>query len=131
MPPLEECVGPSINRFKGWLASGEGPTVPATESPLDPDGEGLIANASFTRPAAQWSGGDKWHLAIPSTGGQVATAFFPFEASSWEERLGPPPHTFEEALADASGFTIVGNTQNELSFEGLRIDGFTPDCKEP
>lgn len=172
LPSVVECTAPSIDRLREWLASGEGPTTPATGSLLVAEGDSYVARAAFTsasewhvlaiwfgnefgatidlsdssgftltysatadfyfqlRPAAQWSGGDKWHMPIPSTAGQVVTTFFPFESSEWTERLGTPPHSFLEALSDASGFAVVGNSQNELSFYGLQIDGFTPDCKE-
>lgn len=171
LPTLEECATPSIDRLQQWIASGEGPTEPATGTLLvEKDGGGYVAEATFTsgsewhvlvvwlgnefgasidltasagftltysstadffiqlRPAAEWSGGAKWHMPIPSSSGQVVTQTFPFEAAQWTEKLGTPPHTFEEALADASGFVIVGNTINDLTFHGLRIDGFEPPC---
>jgi hypothetical protein len=80
------------------------------------------------RPAAYWSGGDKWHMPIPGTQGQVVTSFFPFDASAWQERLGTPSHTFAEAQANARGMVVVGNQPNLLSFYGLRIDGYVPEC---
>jgi hypothetical protein len=80
------------------------------------------------RPAFEWSGGAKWHMPIPSSGGQVVTHTFAFDASDWEERLGAVPHTFEAALADARGLVPVGNSQNEISFHSLRIDGYEPPC---
>jgi hypothetical protein len=170
-PPLEECATPSIDRLQQWIASGEGPTEPATGTLLvEKDGGGYVAEAAFTsasewhvlvvwlgnefgasidltassgftltysstaeffiqlRPASAWSGGAKWHMPIPNSNGQVVTQTFPFEADQWIQKLGTPPHTFEEALADASGFVIVGNTINELTFHSLRIDGFEPPC---
>ncbi|GEM_PF-3560967 len=170
--PVENCPGVSIDRYQQWLASGEGPTVPATGSLLRQESDSTIARASFTqdnqwhvlaiwlgnefgasvnltlskgfsltysatndfyiqlRPAVQWSGGAKWHLLIPSTAGQSTTTFFPFEAAQWIKltALGEPPHTFEEALADASGLVVVGNTKNEISFSGLRVDTYEPPC---
>jgi hypothetical protein len=80
------------------------------------------------RPGFEWSGGAKWHMPIPSTGGQTVTATFPFSADVWQERLGTPPHTFEAALADARGLVPVGNSVNELTFSGLHIHGFEPPC---
>lgn len=112
-----------------WLGNEFGASIDLTGS----SGFTMTYSASADfyiqlRPAEEWSGGNKWHMPISSSGGAVITTFFPFDASKWEQRLGSVPHTFKSALADASGFVIVGNTVNELSFSGLRIDGFVPTC---
>ena len=114
-----------------WLGNEFGASVDLKVSP------GFTLSYSATsdfyiqlRPAFEWNGGHKWHLSVPSTGGQRVTSFFPFQASTWKkvDALGTPPHTLAEAQADASGLVVVGNTQNTLAFFSLRIDGFSPPC---
>jgi hypothetical protein len=104
----------------------------------------LTASRSFTltyratddlwvqmRPGAHWSGGDKYVQRIPSTGGQLATRTFSFEASAWTTlpELGAPSYPYAEALRDVRGLVFVGETPNTIEFQGLRIDGFTPPCR--
>ena len=81
------------------------------------------------RPGFQWGGGNKWVVRLPATGGEMQTHEYSFQAEDWTTLFGEPPHTFDEAIADARGFVFVGNGLNELRFESLRIDGFTPPCK--
>ncbi len=82
------------------------------------------------RPASHWSGGDKWLVAVPSTGGQVTTRFFSFDAQAWTTlpELGTPSYSFADALDEARGLVFVGETANQIVFHGLRIDGFEPTC---
>jgi len=112
-----------------WLGNEFGASIDLTES------AGFTLTYSATsdfyvqlRPASEWSGGSKWHLSVPATNGEVVTSNFSFNPEHWKERLGPPPHTFLEALSDASGFVVVGNSTNELTFSGLEIDGYVPPC---
>jgi hypothetical protein len=82
------------------------------------------------RPAAQWSGGDKWLVKIPGTGGQKMTRSWSFAAADWTTlpALGTPTYSLADALKDARGLVFVGDTANTLAFYGLRIDGFSPPC---
>jgi hypothetical protein len=82
------------------------------------------------RPAAQWSGGDKWLVKIPATGGQMQTSSWTFAAADWTSlpELGTPSYSLADALKDARGLVFVGKTANTLGFYGLRIHGFTPPC---
>jgi hypothetical protein len=82
------------------------------------------------RPASHWSGGDKYVVAIPSTGGQIQTRTFSFDANAWTTlpELGVPNYPFSDAIKEVRGFVFVGNTPNTLDFRGLRIDGFVPTC---
>jgi hypothetical protein len=82
------------------------------------------------RPASHWSGGDKWLTAIPSTGGQLETHFFSFDPAAWTtlDALGTPDYAFSDAIVEARGLVFVGETPNQITFTGLRIDGFTPPC---
>lgn len=112
-----------------WLGNEFGASVDLSAS------QGFTLTYSATadfyiqlRPAAEWSGGSKWHLPIPSTEGALVTTEFSFEAAEWTERLGPPPHSFEDALGDASGFVVVGNKENALKFTSLSVDGYEPPC---
>jgi hypothetical protein len=171
-PPLVECTdGPSIDRLKAWLASGEGRTVPATGSLLVPAAGKYVAKvemvgaewhvvvvwvmnqyeaqadlsgaAGFSltyaatddlylqlRPASHWSGGDKYVVKIPSTGGQVETRRFSFDPSAWTTlpQLGVPGYPFADAIKEVRGLVFVGETPNTIELRGLRIDGFTPPC---
>jgi hypothetical protein len=91
------------------------------------------ASADFyvqLRPAAQWSGGDKWLVKIPSTGGQTQTRSWTFAAADWTSlpALGTPTYSLADALKDARGLVFVGDTANTLAFYGLRIDGLSPPC---
>jgi hypothetical protein len=103
----------------------------------------LSASAGFTltysatddfyvqlRPASHWSGGDKWLTAIPSTGGAIQSHFFSFDPSAWttHPELGTPDYPFSDAIVEARGLVFVGDTPNQITFTGLRIDGFTPPC---
>ncbi|MFD9892492.1 hypothetical protein ACFWY9_24375 [Amycolatopsis sp. NPDC059027] len=84
------------------------------------------------RPASHWSGGDKWLTKVPSTGGKLVTKFFGFapDAWTWLPELGKPSYSFASALREARGLVFVGKTPNTLDFRGLRIDGYTPPCRD-
>lgn len=167
---LTECDTPSIDRYQQWLASGEGPTIPATGSLLVAEGDGYKAQVEFTsdgewhvtvlqlgnqyeaqadlsassgltitysstadffvqvRPASAWNGGAKWHALLPASEGLITTLTIPFDEAEWFEKLGPPPHTLAEALAEVRGLMFVGNEKNEISITGLTVDGYVPTC---
>jgi hypothetical protein len=82
------------------------------------------------RPAAYWSGGDKYLTKLPSTGGQVQTRSVSFASANWTTlpELGTPPYPYAEARKDVRGFVVVGKTANKLAFYGLRIEGYVPPC---
>ncbi|GAA3868713.1 hypothetical protein GCM10022243_37920 [Saccharothrix violaceirubra] len=82
------------------------------------------------RPASHWSGGDKWLVKIPATGGKRVQKFVAFTADQWTwlPELGKPAYSFESALTDARGFVFVGKTPNRIDFRGLRIDRYQPPC---
>ncbi len=82
------------------------------------------------RPAAHWSGGDKYVALLPSTDGAVQTRTIAFDPSAWTTlpELGVPSYPFAEAVADARGLVFVGRTPNALEFRGLRVDGYEPPC---
>jgi hypothetical protein len=83
------------------------------------------------RPASKYSGGDKWVTKIPSTGGQLKSAFFDFMPASWTTvaELGKPSYSLAFALKEARGLLLVGKTPNVVVLTGLRIDGYTPMCR--
>ncbi|MCX2951132.1 hypothetical protein [Lentzea sp. NEAU-D7] len=82
------------------------------------------------RPASFWSGGDKWVTKVPSTGGRLVKRFFSFRTGDWTylPALGKPSYPLADALDDARGLVFVGNTKNDLEFQGLKIDGYRPPC---
>jgi hypothetical protein len=82
------------------------------------------------RPAEFWSGGDKWVTRIPSTGGKLVKRFFGFQPENWTHlpALGKPSYPLADALDDARGLVFVGNTKNDLEFQGLKVDGYRPPC---
>ena len=82
------------------------------------------------RPSFAWDGGAKWLTAIPATHGQMVTRYFSFEPSLWTslDALGTPPYTYQAALAAVRGVVIVGETPNDIVFQGLRVDGYEPPC---
>ena len=62
---VRECATPSIDRFQQWLASGEGPTAPATGSLLVPvpgHRPEYTAKVAFL--------GAEWHVAVLWLGNQ-------------------------------------------------------------
>ena len=75
-----------------------------------------------------WSGGDKWAADIPSTNGLKQTLFIPFDPSKWASLFDAPKITFAETQAKVQGLVFVGNTDNTVTFYGLRIQGFEPTC---
>jgi hypothetical protein len=92
------------------------------------------ATASFyaeLRPAPpRYTGAKKHVVALPSTGGQLVTRFFSFEASAWTiiPAFGAPDYAFADALKEAVSFDFTGPTANTLVFKGLRLDGVVPPC---
>lgn len=82
------------------------------------------------RPASFWSGGDKWVTRIPSTRGKLTRKFFSFNPDRWTSlpELGKPSYPLSDALDDARGLVFVGKTPNNLTFRGLRVDGYRPPC---
>ncbi len=84
------------------------------------------------RPASHWSGGDKWVALVPSTGGQIQSVFFPFDAASWTTlpALGTPSYSVDEARSELRGLVFVGQTPNVIEFHGLRFDGYVPECND-
>jgi len=83
------------------------------------------------RPASHWSGGDKWLVRVPSTGGRLVRKFFSFSPDKWTwlPELGKPSYPFASALAEARGLVFVGKTPNEIEFRGLRVHGYRPPCR--
>jgi hypothetical protein len=74
-------------------------------------------------------GGDQWAVKLPSSGGQMTTKDISLEAAAWGRIFGPPPVAFAEVLKTASMFDIVGNAANDVTFAGLRFDGYVPQCR--
>jgi hypothetical protein len=80
------------------------------------------------RSKSHWSGGDQYAADIPATGGQRQTLFVAFDAAGWKSLFGAPTLSYADTLKEAMGLVFVGNSQNDVVFYGLRIDGFTPVC---
>jgi hypothetical protein len=80
------------------------------------------------RPASHWDGGDQYATPIPATGGQKKTAFFSFASANWKSLFGPPALPYADVLKEARALVFVGDTANDITFYGLRIDGYTPPC---
>jgi len=114
-----------------WLNNAFGVETDLTQSPsfeLD-----YSATSDFyvqLRPGgAEWNGGDQYAFKIPNSNGARTQLTVPFTAAGWQSLFAAPKLSFADTLKRASGFVVVGNTQNDLSFYGLRVAGFTPPCK--
>lgn len=80
------------------------------------------------RSGTKWSGGAQYATTIPSTGGQTQTRFFSFAEQNWQSLFDPPELSWPDTLKQAMGLVFVGNRENVVVFQGLRIDGWTPPC---
>jgi hypothetical protein len=80
------------------------------------------------RTKSHWSGGDQYATTIPATNGQKQTRVFSLDAAEWASLFGAPALTYAESLKEGMGLVFVGNSENDVVFYGLRIDGFTPPC---
>ncbi|HSC89327.1 MAG TPA: hypothetical protein VLC09_18720 [Polyangiaceae bacterium] len=80
------------------------------------------------RPESTYSGGDKWHHLLPSTGGSDSEIVIPLDAASWTEKFGTPPATVEQTLTELLALVFVGNTNNVFVVKSLRIRGYEPPC---
>jgi hypothetical protein len=74
-------------------------------------------------------GGDQWVVKLPTTGGQMMSRTFSFDATSWTTLFGQPPVAFRDVLRTAFLFDIVGNASGMVTFFGLRFDGYVPTCR--
>jgi hypothetical protein len=81
------------------------------------------------RSLSHWSGGDQYATDIPSTGGQKKTTFFSFAPAGWNSLFGQPVLSYADTLKEGMGLVFVGNSENMIEFDGLRIDGFAPPCQ--
>ncbi len=80
------------------------------------------------RPESTYSGGDKWHHALPATGGSDSTVVIPLDAASWVEKFGTPPESVEDAKKELLAVVMIGNTNNVITVKSLRIRGYEPPC---
>jgi hypothetical protein len=80
------------------------------------------------RSETKWSGGDQYATTIPSTNGQKETRFFSFESANWQSLFGTPELSWADTLKQGMGLVFVGNSENDVVFYGLRVDGWTPPC---
>ncbi|MDF3071153.1 MAG: hypothetical protein K0R38_6754 [Polyangiaceae bacterium] len=80
------------------------------------------------RSETTWSGGDQYATTIASTNGQKETRFFSFESADWKSLFGAPELSWADTLKQGMGLVFVGNSDNEVVFYGLRVDGWTPPC---
>lgn len=80
------------------------------------------------RSETKWSGGDQYATTIASTNGQKETRFFSFEAAGWQSLFGTPELSWADTLKEGMGLVFVGNSENDVVFYGMRIDGWTPPC---
>lgn len=67
---------------------------------------------------------------IPSTGGQRATVHLSFDRSvtTWESLFQSPDLSYAQTLAQLRAVAFVDDSENDLTFYGLRIDGYVPRC---
>jgi hypothetical protein len=80
------------------------------------------------RSKSHWSGGNQYATDIPATDGKQQTIFLSFAPAGWESLFGAPALSYADTLKEVMGMVFVGNSENDIVFYGLRIDGFTPNC---
>jgi hypothetical protein len=80
------------------------------------------------RSESHWDGGNQYATTIPSTGGNKETRFLSFAAAGWASLFGAPALSYADTLKEGMGLVFVGNSENNIVFYGLRIDGYTPPC---
>jgi hypothetical protein len=83
------------------------------------------------RGTVQLHGGDQHAVKLPATGGMTVSKRILLDPSAWTfvDALGKPTVAFADVVRTANMFDIVGNTANDVTFTGLRFDGYVPMCK--
>ena len=82
------------------------------------------------RSKSHWNGGAHWTSPVPSSNGQTVTKFFSFDASNWKKHPGldAPDQAYAPTLKEVQGLMLIGETPNDITISGMRIDGYVPPC---
>jgi hypothetical protein len=82
------------------------------------------------RSQSHWNGGAHWTTPVPSSKGQTVTKFFPFGAANWKAAPGleAADQSYDSTIKEVVGLMLIGQSPNDITISGMRIDGYVPPC---
>lgn len=113
-------------------------STPRSEAIVDASASpGMVVTYSATsdlwvqlRSYDSFGGPNLYAASLPSTNGQISTLHLSFDRSitAWNSLFQAPDLSYPETLTQLRAVTFVDNSENELAFYGLRIQGYEPAC---